>query len=84
MVAADSGFFAGVDVWEKAKELSDKIPFVSSDKEKVAQQKVEEMEKRVTELNTEIQFRDDTIAELETKWMEKNKKSKHLNLKKNN
>ena len=66
MVAAIVASFAGVDVWGKAKELSDKIPFVATDKEKVAQQKVEEMEKRVTELNTEIQFRDDTIAELET------------------
>ena len=35
MVAAIVASFAGVDVWGKAKELSDKIPFVTTDREKV-------------------------------------------------
>ena len=82
IVAAIVASFAGVDVWGKAKELSDKIPFVATDKEKVAQQKVEEMEKRVTELNTEIQFRDDTIAELETEMDGKEREIQNLTLEK--
>ena len=82
IVAAIVASFAGVDVWGKAKELSDKIPFVATDKEKVAQQKVEEMEKRVTELNTEIQFRDDTIAELETEMDGKEQEIQNLTLEK--
>src|SRR4051794_10989227 len=82
MVAVIVASFAGVDVWGKAKELSDKIPFVTIDKEKVAQQKVEQMEKRVTELNTEIQFRDDTIAELETEMDGKEQEIQNLTLEK--
>jgi flagellar motility protein MotE (MotC chaperone) len=82
MVAAIVASFAGVDVWGKTKELSDKIPFVATDKEKVAQQKVEEMEKRVTELNTEIQFRDDTITELETEMDGKEREIQNLTLEK--
>jgi flagellar motility protein MotE (MotC chaperone) len=82
MVAVIVASFAGVDVWGKAKELSDKIPFVTTDKEKVAQQKVEQMEKRVTELNTEIQFRDDTIAELETEMDGKEQEIQNLTLEK--
>lgn len=82
VVAAIVASFAGVDVWGKAKELSEKIPFVATDEEKTGQQKVEEMEKRVTELNTEIQFRDDTIAELETEMDGKEHEIQNLTLEK--
>ena len=80
IVAVIVASFAGVDVWGKAKELSDKIPFVTTDKEKVAVQKVEEMEKQVTKLNTEIQFRDDTIVALETEMDGKEHEIQNLTL----
>lgn len=80
IVAAIVATFAGVDVWGQAKELSEKIPFIATDKEKVAEQKAEEIEERVAKLNTEIQFRDDTIVALETEMDGKEHEIQNLTL----
>ncbi len=82
VVAVIVASFAGVDVWGKAKELSEKIPFIASDEEKLAVQKTEELEMRITDLNAEVQFRDDTITVLETEIDRKEQEIGTLTLKK--
>lgn len=82
VVAVIVASFAGVDVWGKAKELSGNIPFIASDEEKLAVQKTEELEMRITDLNAEVQFRDDTITVLETEIDRKEQEIGTLTLKK--
>ena len=55
------------------------IPFVSTDKEKVAQQQGIKNGKTLTELKLRFNVREDTIAELETEMEGKEQEIQNLN-----
>lgn len=82
VVAAIVASFAGVDVWGKVTEYSEKIPFIASDEGKSVKQKTEELEMHITDLNAEIEFRDDTITVLESDIDRKQQEIEELTLEK--
>lgn len=57
---------AGINVFEKANEFRDKIPFVSTKEEVNDQQALKEAESTLTKLKAEIKDREAAIANLET------------------
>jgi len=57
---------AGVNVFEKAKEFSEKVPFISSDDQITDQKKLEEMDSNLIRLKAEVKDREAAIADLET------------------
>jgi flagellar motility protein MotE (MotC chaperone) len=73
---------AGINVFQKAKEFSEQIPFVSSEEKVTDQQKLEEMDLTLTELKAEVKDREAAITELETNLESKDEEIKSLTLEK--
>lgn len=72
---------AGVNVMDKAKEYSEKIPFLSSD-EQEKEQKNKDNEAKNIKLNAELKVRGETIAELQEEVNSKNEEIEGLELEK--
>lgn len=73
---------AGVNVVDKAKEYSEKIPFLSSGEERKEEKKMEDMEGKLSELRAEVKVREESIAQLQTKLASKDEKIEKLELEK--
>lgn len=71
---------AGVNVFEKANEFKEKIPFMSTKEEVREKQVLEETKDKITELTAEVKAREATIAELETETEGKNQEIEALKL----
>lgn len=65
--------FAGINVFEKAKEYGEKVPFLSSFIQKDASKSVEDWETDVVELEGEIKDREAQIEQLQTELDGKDK-----------
>lgn len=57
---------AGVNVFEKANEFKEKIPFIPTEEEVVEKKASEDMEAKLTELKADIKAHEATIADLKT------------------
>lgn len=73
---------SGINVFEKAKEYSEKIPFISSEKKTSDQQQLLGMDQKLTELKAEVKDREAAIADMETNIEGKNKEIETLKLEK--
>lgn len=73
---------AGVNVIDKAKEYSNKLPFLSSDEERKVGKQTEDMEGKLIELRAEVKVREESIAELQTKLANKDERIEKLELEK--
>jgi flagellar motility protein MotE (MotC chaperone) len=73
---------AGVNVFEKADELAEKVPFLSSDKEKETVQTSEKMESQLTELKAQLKEREATLADLESEVESKDQQIEQIQLEK--
>ncbi|WP_428908661.1 MotE family protein [Niallia sp. Krafla_26] len=82
IVASIVASFAGVDVWGKAIELGEKLPFISTSAEKSDKQMIEDLEKNISELKSEVELKEATITELETEIDRKDKEIQSLTLEK--
>lgn len=70
---------AGVNVIDKAKEYSEKIPILSSDKRE-DKKNTEEIEQQLTELRGEMKEKEASIAELQAKIDSKDEQIERLKL----
>ncbi|MEC1376165.1 MotE family protein [Heyndrickxia oleronia] len=59
--------FAGVNVFEKAKDLSGKLPFISSKVEKTSGKSLKEYEDKIIDLQAEIENKDTELTQLQSK-----------------
>ena len=73
---------AGVNVIDKAKEYSNKLPFLTSDEERKEGKQTEDMEGKLIELRAEVKVREESLAELQTKLNSKDEKIEKLELEK--
>jgi flagellar motility protein MotE (MotC chaperone) len=69
---------AGINVFEKAKEYSEKIPFISSEEKTSDQQKLLGMDQKLTELKAKVKNREAAIADMETNLEGKDQEIKTL------
>ena len=72
---------AGINVFEKAKEYSEKIPFLSSE-EKGTDEQILEMDQKLTELKAEVKDREAAISDMETNLEGKDQEIETLKLEK--
>jgi flagellar motility protein MotE (MotC chaperone) len=73
---------AGVNVIDKAKEYSNKLPFLTSDEERKEGKQTEDLEGKLIELRAEVKVREESLAELQTKLNSKDEKIEKLELEK--
>jgi flagellar motility protein MotE (MotC chaperone) len=73
---------AGINVFEKAKEYSGKIPFISSEEKVTDQEKFLEMDQKLTELKAEVKDREAAISDLETNLEGKDQEIENYKLEK--
>lgn len=73
---------AGVNVFEKANEFKEKIPFIPTEEEVVEKKASEDMEVKLTELKAEVKDRETIIADLETETEGKDQEIETLKLEK--
>ena len=71
---------AGINVFEKAKEYSESIPFISSEEKVTEQQELLKMDQKLTELKAEVKDREAAISDLETKLEGKDQEIENLKL----
>ncbi len=72
---------AGINVFEKAKEYSGKIPFLSLE-EKGTDEQILEMDQKLTELKAEVKDREAAISDMETNLEGKDQEIETLKLEK--
>lgn len=82
MVAVLVASVAGINVVDKAKEFSEKLPFMPTDEEVRQEKKINEMETKLTELQAEVKDREEAIKELENEIEGKDKQLETLKLEK--
>lgn len=73
---------SGVNVFEKAKEYSGKIPFLSSGEQVTKQQSTKEIDSKLTTLKATVKDREAAIADLQTKLDSKDQEIQKLELEK--
>jgi flagellar motility protein MotE (MotC chaperone) len=73
---------AGVNVFEKANELKEKIPFIPTKEEVTEKQVLEETKDELTKLEAEVKDREAVIAEIETETEGKDQEIEMLKLEK--
>lgn len=81
-VALIVAIVAGVNVIDKAKEYSNKLPFLTSDEERKEGKQTEDLEGKLIELRAEVKVREESLAELQTKLNSKDEKIEKLELEK--
>ncbi|MGE8204080.1 MotE family protein [Heyndrickxia sp. NPDC080065] len=69
---------AGVNVFEKAKDLSGKLPFVSSQANKTSEKSLKEYENKIIDLQAEIENKDAELTQLQTKIDNQDSEKKQL------
>ena len=71
---------AGINVFEKAKEYSGIIPFISSEEKVTEQQELLKMDQKLTELKAEVKDREAAISDLKTNLEGKDQEIENLKL----
>ncbi|GIN83699.1 hypothetical protein J6TS2_00850 [Heyndrickxia sporothermodurans] len=70
--------FAGINVFEKAKEISGKLPFTSSKTSETSKKSLKEYEDKIIDLQAEIENKDAELNQLQSKIDSQDNEKKQL------